>query len=100
MNVLVLSYTRDTDSHEARKSCHSKSELPVVQTYDLLDLCTLCGRFLLRLKRMASRIDVLRAFWTVVWTIAWARRADNVEIFVSTTQQATPVHESGDEDGC
>jgi hypothetical protein len=59
----------------------------------------MCGRFLLRVKSMTSRI-VLRGFRTVAWTVTRARGADNVEIFVSTAQQATPIHESRDEDGC
>lgn len=63
---------REATNHATQKKCI------------LPNLCTVCGRLLLRLKRMTSRIAVLRAFWAVVGTVARARRAYNVEIFVST----------------
>ena len=45
---------------------------------------------------MTSRIAALRA----IWTVAGARGADDVEIFISTAEQAAPVDQSRDENGC
>jgi len=83
-------------SHEARKACLLNPESYVLQAHNPSDLCALCGRFMLRLERMTSRIAALRA----IWTVARARGADDVEIFISTAEQAAPVDQSRDENGC